>query len=348
MTVRRVLTGTDTVIEVTGSGYNTTGGFYLNGDELAVTKSLAMLLKGGLLCSDAHFTVTEGSRELKGDPTEGAIVVAAEKAGMNREELDLQYPRIDEIPFTTEGRRMTTLHSSGEGTIAFAKGAAEVILEASDRILTDTGERERTDSDRAAILEHVKNFGGDALRVIAVGYLLTCDIHRSGQGLVFTGLMGMIDPPRPEAEKAIRNCRTAGISIMMVTGDHPATAGAIAEELGLLVPGKRVVTGEELSAMDDKAFYSEIDGISVCARVSPEHKLRIVDALQKKGAVVAMTGDGINDAPALKKADIGVAMGITGTDVSKEAAVMTLTDDNFASIVAAVEEGRIIFSNIKK
>ena len=348
MTVRRLLTGTGRTIDVTGSGYDSGGDFLAGGKVIIPDEEILMLLRGGTVCSDAHFAVNSGTRELNGDPTEGAIVTAAEKAGININELRNVYPRISEIPFTTESRRMTTLHRTADMSRAFVKGAAEVILDASDHVFTGGGIERMTPELRSVIMGHVILFGRDALRVIAVAYRDTDDISDTGSGLVFLGLIAMIDPPRPEAAAAIKNCGNAGISIMMITGDHPATAEAVAAELGLLEAGRTVVTGNDIASMDQEKLAAEIKGISVCARVSPEHKLRIVEALQGTGEVVAMTGDGINDAPALKKADIGVAMGITGTDVSKEAAAMTLTDDNFASIVAAVEEGRIIFSNIKK
>ncbi len=348
MTVRKIIPGSGITVEVSGSGYDISGEFRTGGAATAPSEDIIMLLKGAALCSDAHFVITGDTRELTGDPTEGAIVIAAEKAGMHISSLQADYRRVDEIPFTTESRRMTTLHRHASGVIAFAKGAAEVIIDSSSHILTPDGVREFTTALKQSFMDRAERMGDEALRVIASAYRETGTVSDTGSGLVFLGLIGMIDPPRPEAGAAIAHCRTAGINIMMITGDHPATAAAIAGELGLLRKGKRVVTGVELSSVDDNILAESIRDISVCARVSPEHKLRIVETLQGLGEVVAMTGDGINDAPALKKADIGVAMGITGTDVSKEAAAMTLTDDNFASIVSAVEEGRIIFSNIKK
>lgn len=348
MTVRRLFTGSGRIIDVSGSGYDPEGGFYSEGAALKPDLEITALLRAGALCSDAHFTITSGTRELNGDPTEGAIVTAAEKAGMDITELRRSYERIDEVPFTTESRRMTTLHRHGEGIIAFVKGAAEEILEASDSVLVNDQVEQLTPALREKIMWHAAEFGTGALRVIAAASRDSEKVSDAAAGLVFLGLIGMIDPPRPEAGDAILNCRDAGIGIMMITGDHPATAGAIAAELGLLDEEKRVVTGKDIAAMDNETLRNTIRSISVCARVSPGDKLRIVESLQYLDEVVAMTGDGINDAPALKKADIGVAMGITGTDVSKEAAAMTLTDDNFSSIVAAVEEGRIIFNNIRK
>lgn len=348
MTVRRILTGSGRVAGVTGSGYNPEGDFTIDGSVVKPDEEILMLLRAGALCSDAHFSLKGESLELSGDPTEGAIVTAAEKAGIDHASLKAEYERIDEVPFTTESRRMTTIHKHAGSNIAFVKGAAEELLAASSRVFVNGAVENLTPGLRESIMKHVAGFGADALRVIAAAYRETGSSSETLADLVFLGLIGMIDPPRPEARTAIENCRSAGIGIMMITGDHPATAGAIASELGLLGEGSMIVTGNEIGSMDDAVLRESIKSISVCARVSPEHKLRIVQSLQSIDEVVAMTGDGINDAPALKRADIGVAMGITGTDVSKEAADMILTDDNFASIVAAVEEGRIIFNNIKK
>ena len=227
------------------------------------------------------------------------------------------------------------------------KARPEVIVQSCARQLTEDGEEPLDDARRAEVLEVARRMAGEALRVLAVAYKRDAALEDAEQGMTLLGLVGMIDPPRPEAQAAVRECEEAGIKVIMITGDHPLTAKAVADELGLSKTG-RVVTGAELEAMSDEELERAVESVEVCARVSPAHKLRVVTALQKRGQVVAMTGDGVNDAPALKKADIGIAMGITGTDVSKEAAAMTLTDDNFASIVAAVEEGRGIFSNIKK
>jgi Ca2+-transporting ATPase len=259
----------------------------------------------------------------------------------------MQFPRVNEIPFTSETKRMTTLHQTPAGEVAYSKGAPEVILESCERRLTETGEAELTATDREAITAAARDMAGQALRVLAVGMRAQATLTNAEQALTFVGLLGMFDPPRPEAKAAIKECEEAGVKVVMITGDHPLTAQAVARELGLLRTG-RIVTGAELEAMSEAQFESEVETIEVYARVSPAHKLRVVTALQRKGHIAAMTGDGVNDAPALKKADIGIAMGITGTDVTKEAAAMTLTDDNFASIVAAVEEGRGIFGNIKK
>jgi Ca2+-transporting ATPase len=239
---------------------------------------------------------------------------------------------------------MTTLHAGG---MACSKGAPELVLASCVRLLTENGELPLDDPGRVTILETAQRMAGEALRVLAVATKPDTSLETAEREMIFLGLVGMIDPPRPEANAAVETCKTAGIKCVMITGDHPLTAQAIARELGILKAG-RLVTGTELEAMSDADLEHAVSGIEVYARVSPAHKLRVVTALQQRGEIVAMTGDGVNDAPALKKADIGIAMGITGTGVTKEAAAMTLTDDNFASIVAAVEEGRGLFSNIKK
>jgi P-type Ca2+ transporter type 2C len=242
---------------------------------------------------------------------------------------------------------MTTLHADGRDTVAFTKGAPELILASCDLVRTEEGEVALHAAAREEIIAASRLMAADALRVLAVARKHGSTRETAEKGMTFLGLIGMIDPPRPEAQAAIRKCRAAGIRPVMITGDHPVTAQAVARELGLFTDG-RTVSGADLEKMDDARLEEEVQQIQVYARVSPAHKLRVVTALQKKGEVVAMTGDGVNDAPALKKADIGIAMGITGTPVSKEAAAMILTDDNFASIVSAVEEGRGIFDNIKK
>jgi Ca2+-transporting ATPase len=243
---------------------------------------------------------------------------------------------------------MTTLHQTEEGITAYAKGAPEMILSSCDWILTPEGVKPLDEKTRQDVLSAALGMAEKALRVLAMATKQNATLENAQAGMTFLGLVGMIDPPRPEAKNAISICEQAGIRTVMITGDHPVTAQAVARELGLLVAGGRAVTGAELEEMTDDQLYNDVADISVYARVSPAHKLRVVGAWQAHGNIVAMTGDGVNDAPALKKADIGIAMGITGTDVTKEAAAMTLTDDNFASIVAAVEEGRGVFGNIKK
>ena len=348
MTVRKVFVAGQ-LLEVSGAGYEPGGEFSCNGSPVEPPEALLEALQGAALASDAQLLPSEsdGNWQLRGDPTEGALLVAAAKAGLERSDLEARFPRVAEIPFTSESKRMTTLHETQAGLVAYAKGAPEVILDACTRQLTRSGETELDADTRDALLGTAQDLAGEALRVLAVGRRSGATPESAERDLTFLALVGLIDPPRPEAREAVETCKAAGVTPVMITGDHPLTAEAIARELGILTDG-RAVTGPELEAMDEAELEHEIETIQVYSRVSPLHKLRVVTALQQKGHSVAMTGDGVNDAPALKKADIGVAMGITGTDVAKEAAEMTLTDDNFASIVAAVEEGRGVFANIKK
>jgi Ca2+-transporting ATPase len=346
MTISKIFVAGQT-FKISGSGYDPQGAFSENGSAVEPPEPLILLLRAAILASDARLVKNNGHWEIKGDPTEGAFVVAAAKAGLNKTGLDKQYPRVNEIPFTSETKRMTTLHASPAGVVAYAKGAPEIILNACTQQVAPTAEKTLDRGDKEEILTTAQQMAGEALRVLAVAFKLDTTLEQAEDEMTFLGLVGMIDPPRPEVKTAIQQCEHAGIKPVMITGDHPLTAWTVAGELGLLKTG-RVVTGAELEAMNEAEFEREVDDIEVYARVSPTHKLQIVNALQKKGTIVAMTGDGVNDAPALKKADVGVAMGITGTDVTKEAADIMLTDDNFASIVAAVEEGRGIFGNIKK
>jgi Ca2+-transporting ATPase len=347
MTIRKVWVAGQT-FDVSGAGYAPVGRFSVDGKEVTDHHGLRELLSGGALSSDARLIHVENGYDIVGDPTEGALVVAAAKIGLFREDLVKKAPRVGEIPFSSETKRMTTLHERDDGkTMAYAKGAPEMLLPLCTRVWGEHGEEALTEAKKNEVLAAAQTMAKGALRVLAIARKGDTDLKGAEGGLKLIGLVGMIDPPRPEAREAIRQCRTAGIRVIMITGDHPVTAEAIARELGILTD-ENVVTGLELEAMDDAALDKRLGDIAVFARVSPGDKLRLVAALQKQGHVVAMTGDGVNDAPALKKADIGVAMGITGTDVTKEASAMTLTDDNFASIVAAVEEGRGIFGNIKK
>ena len=348
MTVRRIHAGGRSV-EVSGSGYEPVGEFTEAGSRITVPTPVIELLRAASLASDAKLTQdgTSGRWATKGDPTELALVVAAEKAGAHRQALDAGVPRIAEIPFTSETKRMTTLHRGADGVVACSKGAPEVVLGSCTRVLGPDGPRPLGPGDRECVVAAAHEMAGQALRVLGVAMKPDATLEEAEQGMTFLGLVGMSDPPRPEAGRAIETCERAGIKPVLITGDHALTAEAVARELGILKRG-RTVTGAELDAMSDEELSREVEGIEVYARVSPAHKLRVVSAWQGKGHYVAMTGDGVNDAPALKKADIGVAMGLTGTDVTKDAAAMTLTDDNFASIVAAVEEGRGVFSNIKK
>ncbi len=340
------------MMQLTGSGYEPRGEFLNDGGAVVVEQraSLMRLLQIGTLCNDASLVASNGSWTIKGDPTEGALIVASAKAGLNHDMLATSWPRIGEIPFSSERMRMTTVHETPDGRLALSKGAVEVVMNSCSRILINGQEKELQAADKGKAMEANKQMGGDGLRVLALAYKaipVQASEEEIERDMVFVGLVGMIDPPREEVKDAIRVCQHAGIRAVMITGDHKTTAVAIARELGLLNEGL-ALSGDELERLSDDELEKIVEKIEVYARVSPAHKLRVVEALQKRGHVVAMTGDGVNDAPALKKADIGVAMGITGTDVSKEASHMVLTDDNFASIVAAVREGRHIFGNIKK
>jgi len=352
MTVRKVYAD-GRLFDISGSGYEPKGEFRVQGRVVdpKQDKVIQTLLTAAALCNDASLVCENGEWRVKGDPTEGALVVLLEKAGLSHKELVEKYPRIGEIPFTSETKRMTTVHQIGNERIAYSKGAPEVVLKMCNRVLTETGEKELSESEKNRILEESQKMAAQALRLLGLAYKKIPSeetiSERIENDMVFIGLVAMIDPPREEVKDSIKLCEEAGIKSVMITGDHKLTAEAIANELGLM-KGGIAITGEELDAISDKEFESKVEDIRVYARVSPSHKLRVVEAFSKKGHTVAMTGDGVNDAPALKRADIGVAMGITGTDVSKEAADMVLTDDNFASIVAAVKEGRVIFSNIKK
>jgi Ca2+-transporting ATPase len=346
MTARQVYVAED-MFEVSGAGFEPHGEFTRAGAVVEPPEPLKLLLRAAALTSDARLARSDERWQIKGDPTEAALVVLAAKAGLKKIDLEAQFPRIHEIPFSSEAKRMTTLHRSPSGLVAYAKGAPEIILASCASWLTYGGAERLDKIRRQTLLQTAREMASQALRVLAVAYKSNATPQDCENDMVFLGLVGMIDPPRPEARAAIHQCAEAGIKPVMITGDHPVTAEAVARELGLLNTGQ-IITGSELEAMSEPYFERAVENISVYARVSPAHKLRVVTALQNKDHVVAMTGDGVNDAPALKKADIGIAMGITGTDVSKEAAAMTLTDDNFASIVAAVEEGRAIFNNIKK
>ncbi|MFH0832735.1 MAG: calcium-translocating P-type ATPase, SERCA-type [Candidatus Aenigmatarchaeota archaeon] len=328
MTVKKIYVN-EKVFDVTGEGYGINGKILFAGKEIR-SDSIELLLKTGLLCNDSEL------ENKIGDPTELALLVSARKYGLE----NTQAKRTNEIQFDSERKMMSVLV---DGAI-YAKGAVEEVLKRCSHFYKDGKTLPLMESDRRKIMETNHSFASTALRVLAFAFRESDELKE--ERLIFIGLQGMIDPPRAEAKDAIERCKLAGIKVVMITGDHKDTATAIAKELNLL-DGK-VLTGEELNAMSDEKFYSIVDDISVYARVSPEHKVRITETLRKKGEVVAMTGDGINDAPALKKSDIGIAMGITGTDVSKEASDMVLADDNFSSIVNAVEEGRGIYDNIKK
>ncbi|NUQ77290.1 MAG: HAD-IC family P-type ATPase, partial [Polyangiaceae bacterium] len=332
---------------LSGVGYAPEGALSRDGEAVsAVPDDVTDLVKAGALCNDASVYREGGAWKLSGDPTEGALAVAAEKVGFSVDALRREHPRVDVVPFESEHQFMATLHKDPSGeTRAYVKGAPEVVLRMCDLPPEMTQRR---------ALDEVSRMASQGMRVLAVakarfaGEKADLNPGDLAGGLTFLGLQGMIDPPRPEAIEAIRACHAAGITVKMITGDHHATAGAIGKELSLCRDGSDVVTGPELSKMSDAELRRAAAGTNVFARVAPEHKLRLVRALQEEGHVVAMTGDGVNDAPALKQANIGVAMGITGTAVSKEASDVVLADDNFATIAAAVEEGRRIYDNLVK
>ncbi|MCK4251785.1 HAD-IC family P-type ATPase, partial [candidate division WOR-3 bacterium] len=319
MTVRQIYTNVN-LIDVTGVGYEPKGEFLLNGMSYDPGEDahLQALLNTCSLCNDTHLALVEGTWQIKGDPTEGALAVVAAKANIWQHESNSQFPRIGEVPFSSERKKMTTIHQTLEDKVAYSKGAPEVILNSCSHIYKDGQEKEVTDEDKRAALNIAQTMAGDALRVLGMAYKRFPEEIESSetaeQDMVFVGLAGMIDPPREEVKEAIKLCEQAGIKSVMITGDHKLTAVAIAKELGLLKEGV-ALTGAEIDNLSDDEFEVLVEKIEVYARVSPAHKLRVVEALTKKGHVVAMTGDGVNDAPALKKADIGVAMGITGTDV---------------------------------
>ncbi|HSA89661.1 MAG TPA: HAD-IC family P-type ATPase, partial [Burkholderiales bacterium] len=338
--------------KVTGEGYNPTGQFLLEDKPLDARqdRDCALLLQGALLCNDAQ--LDQG--RIIGDPTEGAMAVVAMKAGFQRAELDQSMPRVQEIPFDSDRKRMTTIHRADGGIVAFVKGAPDVVLDLCREIRLGARVVPLTDELKKEVLDQNRDMASHALRVLGVACRPLDAVPDNPtpealeKELTFVGLLGMIDPARPEVVEAVRVANGAGLKTVMVTGDHKDTAEAIAREIGILTPGGLVLTGPQIEAMNDPELAARADQLQVCCRVSPQHKTRIVDAMKANGHVAAMTGDGVNDAPALKRANIGVAMGITGTDVSKQTADMVLTDDNFASIVAAIEQGRIIYSNIRK
>ena len=346
MTVRRLICD-DTEFEITGAGYDPTGTFLAAGVPTSPPEAVRLLLTAAALASDARLVQREGRWTIEGDPTEGALAVAATKAGLDIDTCGAEQPRTDEIPFTSERRQMTTVHRTAVGSVAYSKGATDKVLAVCDTIWRDGAIVSISDAARGRVLDAEQRLARLGLRVLAVSQKTAATLADAERGMTLLGLIAMMDPPREEAAAAVRTCEAAGITTVMITGDHPLTAQTIASELGML-GSRRVVTGVELDAMGDPDLTRTVGDIGVYARVSPAAKLRVVEAWQTRGAVVAMTGDGVNDAPALKKADVGIAMGIAGTDVSKEAAGMTLLDDNFATIVAAVEEGRGVFGNIKK
>jgi len=361
-------------LRITGDGYSPNGEFFVDAEPFDPRNNpdAALLLQGALVCNDAKLeerSDDKGRRswQIIGDPTEGAMVAAAAKGGYWREDLERSLPRVQEIPFDSDRKRMTTPHRVGDADVqtlvsglgcppivAFVKGAPDVILDLCVGRVESGRAVDLTGDMRETILGQNRDMAGKALRVLAVALRPLQEVPPSvtpetvEKDLVFVGLLGMIDPPRPEVIDALKRARGAGLKCMMVTGDYKDTAEAVARDIGLLSPAGLVLTGPEIEGLSDEELADKTARLDVCCRVSPQHKTRIVEALKSRGHVVAMTGDGVNDAPALKRANIGIAMGITGTDVAKQTADMVLTDDNFASIVAAVEQGRIIYSNIRK
>jgi len=352
MTVRKIITGGKT-IELSGEGYEPKGEFRHDGRFLRPEDdpSLMLLLRIGALCNDALLSIGEECCSILGDPTEGALVVAAAKASMDKENLEKAFPRLDEIPFQSEKQYMATLHPQEDKRVVYVKGAPERILSLSRHLLSDGQVAPLLEADAQHIQDANLGMAGEAMRVIAFAYMeLPAETTELGESdlrgnLIFVGLVGMDDPPREEAIRAVSLCKQAGIKVVMITGDNKVTAESVARQLGLS-PGVSLI-GAELAGMGDEELAHQIEGISIFARVEPLHKLRIVNAFKSQGQVVAMTGDGVNDAPALRAANIGIAMGIKGTDVAKEASDMVLADDNFASIVAAVDEGRTIFNKLR-
>lgn len=354
-------------IDVQGSGYEPVGEFLHDGRPVDLKEAdVRAALLVSVHCNDAVLEPPAGraarrAREGKGwrilgDPTEGALLVLARKGGIDPAQESRQSPRVAEIPFDSDRKRMSVVVRQSDGLVAYVKGAPDMILWRCRWVRRKDSVQELTDEMRQKLLKKAEAMAGGALRVLALAYRRVAPGELAGTrgtapeavetDLIFAGMVGMIDPPRPEVAAAIGKARRAGIETVMITGDHPSTAAAIGARLGL--PSQTVVTGQELDAMDDQALADAVDRTRIFARVSPRHKLRIVRALKEKGHVVAMTGDGVNDAPAIKEADIGVAMGLTGTDVTREAAAMVLADDNYATLVAAVREGRGIYDNIRK
>lgn len=372
MTIQEVVTASGTAV-VTGIGYAPEGDVAPDADrdgrpdadplEGALADEVMVVLSGGALASDAELSVTDDVWSVVGDPTEGAFLVAERKLGTDGHR-EGRFERVGEVPFTSDRKMMSVLHTDTKhGTILVAKGAPDVLMEHCTQVRVDGAAVPLTDEVRGRFTDHIADMSGRALRTLGVAYRILSEeeaarVAAAGQGdadfsdmerdLVMVGVVGIIDPPRPEAATAVAEAHRAGVRVLMITGDHPATAGRIAADLGIAERGAPVLTGRELTRMGDDELSAAVAQTSVYARVAPEHKMRIVDALKAQGHTVSMTGDGVNDAPALRAADIGVAMGITGTQVTKEAATMVLADDNFATIVDAVREGRRIFDNIKK
>ena len=364
MTVQQVMAGGKT-IHVTGVGFAPKGGFLRDGLRFDTTSDpdIRLALQVGALCNNArlvqHYQNDSYQWEIRGDPTEGALVVATAKAGQHKEALERSFNRIDELPFSSKSKFMATFHRTREGTVwVLVKGAPETVLQFCPNIRENGRARPLNAEDRKHVEAENHRMAREALRVLGLGYAIIApeDVEQIKEDLeyghpvdmIFAGLVGMMDPARPEVPEAVDRCKRAGVRVIMATGDHKLTGEAIAREVGILEGDGLVITGPEVERMSDDELDAVIEQAAVFARVAPEHKHRIVESLRRQGHVVAMTGDGVNDAPALQAAEIGVAMGITGTDVTKETADMVLTDDNFSSIVNAIEEGRVIFMNVRK
>lgn len=357
MTVVKIFTS-GREINVSGQGYEPIGEFKIGEENVSIDDigDLETLFASAALTNDARLDRTEEGYKIIGDPTEGALVTLAEKANFQQDLMNKNYPRIKEIPFDSERKLMTTLHDNylPDMFIAFTKGAPDVVIDRCSKISLQGKVVEFTEARKEDVIKQVQTFSRQALRVLAFAYRNYEELpgefssESNEVDLTFVGLVGMIDPARPEAKEAISKCKSAGIRTVMITGDYKDTAFAIAEDLGMVDSIDEAIMGKELDGLTKTELKELVKHVSVYSRVSPEHKVKIIEALRENGEVTSMTGDGVNDALALKRADIGVAMGITGTDVAKNTADLILTDDNFASIVAAVEEGRIIYSNIRK
>lgn len=358
MTVRKVWTAGE-MLEVTGVGYSPEGKFEAKNNKKTLgSECFSILMKASVLCNDADI-ISDGKKwTVKGDPTEGALVVAAIKSGIKKDEAQNNYPRINEFPFSSDRKRMTTIHSQPEKTndkkLVIMKGAPEIVLRYCTHLCTEKKTEELNEQKIKQVLDVNEEMASNGLRVLGIaykeisGYVSNFKEEAAESELVFLGLVGMMDPPRKEVMNAVKLCQQIKVKAIMITGDHKLTALAVAKELGIFKQGDEVLTGEDLERISQEEFEDRVRNVTVYARVSPLHKLKIVEAWRKKGEVVAMTGDGVNDAPALKKSDIGIAMGITGTEVTKESADLVLADDNFATIVNAVELGRWTYDNIKK
>ncbi len=363
MTVEKIYTN-GKIYTVTGAGYAPTGGIFSN-DKKTDADEIALLLQASALCNNASLSQVEGKWSVLGDPTEGALLAASAKAGYWKDDLQERYPRTKEIVFTSERKLMTTIHKRGNSLISFSKGAPETVLEKCN-YFQQNGKKEKLDKAKLNdIAKHNAEFSQAGYRTLAIAYSEDKNL-RDEMELTFLGLIAMRDPPREEVSQAIATCKQAGITVVMITGDNEETAKAIARSIGLMdktyietfkalrndklkrIVQDGVITGSELNTLTDDEFAQVVEGISVYGRAMPEQKLRILDAFKARGHIVAMTGDGVNDAPALRKADIGIAMGLKGTDVAKEASAMVLLDDNFSTIVEAVKQGRTIYSNIEK